>query len=240
MISIKNVCTKVGSSISVVLSRVVATALITGNIGAASASIVLDRSPDFTGGAILVENLLNVEGQTLSQWNIERFTLDSKVLLEGVDIYSNSYGLNKVGNNVVIRIWSSENDHPDSLLYKSFSHITIQDGDGSLSTPNLTRKYAPLDTRFSAVASLQYWISMTGSVDNLGMATYANVDDGSTWLGRTGDSPSYECNFCGDMAFRLHGSVVSSVPEPSSGLLLVLGCVVLPVTRSFIRGSQRS
>ena len=204
-------------------------AILANHIGVASAMIVLDRSPDFSGGAILIENLLNVEGQTLNQWNVERFTLGTNASIDAVDIYSNSYGLNKVGNDVVVRIWSSTNNQPQTLLYKTLTHVTIQDSEGSFTSPNLTRKFAELQTPFLADASVQYWISITGSVDNLGMATYVNVDDGSTWLGRTGDYPSAECSFCGDMVFRLHSEFTSPIPEPNSAILALLGCVVLPL-----------
>lgn len=182
---------------------------------------VFDRSPDTTGAEILIENFLNVVDTSLPQWFAERFSLDSTTAIDGIDIYSRDYGTDKTGFETITRIWSDTNNAPAALVYKASSFVSIVDREGAETTANLTRKYAALGASFVAEASTQYWISMTGAnkFNDIGQASYVNVDDGGMWLGRYGDMPMSFVDFTGDMAFRLHGF---EVPEPETAALLLI------------------
>ena len=154
-------------------------------------AVVFDRSPETTNAPILIENFLNVENASLSQWYAERFTLDAASAIDGIDIYSRDYDVDRTDFATTVRIWSSTNDAPAALIYKAATSISLVDKDGASTTENLTRKFAALETAFLAEANTQYWISMTGAsgLENIGLASYVNVDDGGMWVGRTGDIP---------------------------------------------------
>lgn len=193
-------------------------------------AVVFDRSPDTTSATLLIENFLNVENASLPQWFAERFTLDAASAIDGIDIYSRDYDVDKTDFATVVRIWSSANDAPAALIYKAATSVSLVDKDGATTTENLTRKFAGLQTAFLAEANIQYWISMTGAsgLENIGLASYVNVDDGGMWVGRTGDMPRGFADFTGDMVFRLHGS---NVPEPASAALVVIALAALRIAR---------
>ena len=198
---------------------------------------VFDRSPDTTSAAILIENFLNVVDISLPQWFAERFTLDNSIAIDGIDIYSRDYNIDKIGFETIIRIWSDTNNAPAALVYKSSSFVSVVDRDGAQTTANLTRKYASLGSAFVAEADTQYWISMTGAdkFNDIGQASFVNADDGGMWIGRHGDMPSRFAEFTGDMAFRLHGSAVS---EPGTAALVLVALVATGAARRHAVGRR--
>lgn len=211
------------------ISRALAAAVLAFAGHSAHADIVFDRSPDGTASPLLIDNLLNTTNPGLPQWYGERFSLSTATSITGMDVFGRVQPVSAVGQKVLLRIWSDASNEPQDLVYREELVVSELDTDGTLSAPNLRRRFAALDKPFLAAANTTYWIGMAGltNVNYLPQATFVNADDGSMWLGRWGDSFSGFAPV-GDMAFRLHGAA-AALPEPGAGLLAAAALLALAV-----------
>ena len=200
----------------------------------AKAGIIYDNSPDTTGLDILVPNFLNLavgtESYSTLQWFGSQFNVDTTSLLTGVDIFGINYS-DYTGIEVIIRIWADLNNQPGQLIFSEVSAVSIQDSQSTESKDTLARFFAPVISMFLIEADTKYWISMAGVTNSLNLATFDSTNYTNPWVGRQGDYFRSECFICGDIAMRVHGDTLNSIPLPTTAGVLAIGIIALRLLR---------
>ena len=202
------------------VSPVVFAVLATCNVG--QAAILVDQSPG-TWGLTTGSDLTNSQNGFSYA---DKFSLSSGTQLTGVDIFSSdSYGI--AGSAVLIRIWNDIAGQPGSIIQQFNAVISVVDSESAGSETGVVRKHAAFAYAASAGT---YWIGMTGLGNiEIGQRSFplsANITpDGDGQMAAFDGTLGPQGFFPGDMAFRLHGDLVTAVatPEPASLAMWGLG-----------------
>jgi hypothetical protein len=201
------------------------------------AGIVWDYSPQ-ASGTVSTNILIN---RSAEQNFAERVIFSASTQIFGMDIYMSEDFPQPpaVGDQGRIRLWSELNGEPDSLIATFTELVAIVDSEGAVL--GNTRVYVDFSTPLVLDAGVAYWIGM--SHEPAGNVIPHWTQTGLMDPGAPGDSRMYQFDGTikigftgtnlGDMAFRLHGTSLATVPEPTSivmfgmgALMFFFGCVI--------------
>ncbi|MBL8810279.1 MAG: PEP-CTERM sorting domain-containing protein [Planctomycetaceae bacterium] len=186
------------------------------------AGIIWDYSPATTGATNTDwANLLSFQSFA------ESITFGSAVQISGMDIYCLN-GFATLGDSVTIRLWADASGQPGAVLSSFTESVAVIDSDGA--GPSNERVHVDFTSLLNLDAGTPYWIGMTGTTKELTQTGLKNPNapgDSRMAQFNGGDTFShFTPTGVGDMAFRLEGSYVASVPEPSSMAMCGIGACV--------------
>ncbi|SRR6266404_3289034 len=150
-----------------------------------------------------------------------------------MDLYSAS-NLATVGNPDIVKIFSSSNAAPGSLLYKLSELTSLVDSDGTFSGSDgiwsgNVRSHVDFATPITLAAGT-YFFGMSGDGIELGQTIATGLPPGQGMLFiLDGDTVNYGRDPYNtyDAAFRLEGDAVSAVPLPAALPLFGSGVLAL-------------
>ena len=187
-------------------------ALALGLAGVASATVVVDRSPDVSG---LMPGF-NAGNETAGQNFLVAFTLTDAAMIDGADIYS-EYGSVALNDLVVIKFRGDDGGQPGaSNIFLFNSVLSAIDNIGSSNQASIRRLHA--DFAPISLAAGNYWFGMSGAGNSeIGW----NIDFALPGSARqlSGDSVVGQIDY--QLAFRLTDS--GAVPEPATWALMIGG-----------------
>jgi hypothetical protein len=183
----------------------------------ASATVVIDLSPDTTG---VIPGNLNYTNEYGGQIIGDRFTLLTDTILTGGAIFSKA-NKGTVGDGARFLVFEDMSGTPSATpLIDIVTMIDVIDTAFTTIQTELTRKHATITP--TALAAGTYWFSLPGISVNLAAAS-GNYDNNTFGFG-----PSSLTSYCcGDMYLMLE----TSVPAPSALLLLVPGVLLMRFRR---------
>lgn len=165
-----------------------------------------------------------------------RFTIANAMTLNGMDIFSRSYGnpnfavnlARPIGTPVTIKIRADNGGRPaDTNLVRLVSTITASSTVFALVTAHHMRVHADFtDTRLNPGT---YWIGMSGTDVSVNWTYFFNVDAGIDTYTLRRETVHFPVGLNSSAAFRLHGFETpqavtpGAVPEPATWAMLIGG-----------------
>lgn len=213
---------------------------------AAQASVFIDRGPPsatdygnelinqaeaktFTlgGGRTSVEEQQNI---------LTRFTIGSAMTLNGIDIFTATYGnpnipgnlARPIGTPVTIKIRADAGGRPsDTNLVRLLSTIN----ETSAVFPDITARHMRIHANFTdtMLAPGTYWIGMSGTNISVNWMHFYDASRADETYNLFGERVNFKLSPDFSASFRLHGfetvalPTSGAVPEPASWAILVIG-----------------